>query len=127
EAKAAWIRQWTRRHGYWSRPEVVARRHAYRSQIEIQARDREYNRDYYQANKDASRERARRRYALKRESTTVPFTQVELDQRLSMSRGRCWICKKRVDGDYHVDHVKPLNKGGPHMLANLRLACAPCN
>jgi len=25
------------------------------------------------------------------------------------------------------DHVKPLAKGGAHMLANLRLACSRCN
>jgi 5-methylcytosine-specific restriction endonuclease McrA len=26
-----------------------------------------------------------------------------------------------------IDHVKPLNKGGAHMLANMRLACRSCN
>lgn len=37
---------------------------------------------------------------------------------------RCWMCRGPFE---HVDHVKPLAKGGPHILANLRPACAPCN
>ncbi|MBT2266408.1 HNH endonuclease [Rhodococcus erythropolis] len=27
----------------------------------------------------------------------------------------------------HLDHVKPLSAGGPHMLSNLRPSCADCN
>jgi len=37
---------------------------------------------------------------------------------------KCWMCEGPFE---HVDHVKPLSKGGPHILANLRPACASCN
>jgi 5-methylcytosine-specific restriction endonuclease McrA len=54
----------------------------------------------------------------------VPFTAAELQARLSMFGHRCWIC-----GDPYqaVDHVKPLAKGGLHVLANLRPICHVCN
>ncbi|MGX7727586.1 HNH endonuclease [Rhodococcus sp. 5G237] len=37
------------------------------------------------------------------------------------------MCRQQLNGKGTVDHVKPINKGGPHMLANLRPACGPCN
>ena len=55
----------------------------------------------------------------------LPFTQAQLDARLSMSGGRCWLCG-RPDAD-SVDHVKPLRRGGMHALANLRTAHRACN
>lgn len=59
-----------------------------------------------------------------RAATIVLFTPAQLADRLSMYSG-CWIC-----GDprwTEADHVKPLAKGGPHMLANIRPACSTCN
>ncbi|MGO4298483.1 HNH endonuclease [Glutamicibacter sp. MCAF14] len=38
--------------------------------------------------------------------------------------GKCWICGAPAE---HIDHVKPLAKGGSNWPANLRPACAPCN
>lgn len=54
----------------------------------------------------------------------VPFTLTQLNQRIAYYGDRCWICHAPWE---HVDHVKPLKKGGPHMLANLRPACGSCN
>ncbi len=62
--------------------------------------------------------------ARKASALTLPFTREQLDQRLSMWPG-CWVCGDPAGR--HVDHVKPLNKGGPHILANLRPICLPCN
>jgi 5-methylcytosine-specific restriction endonuclease McrA len=66
-----------------------------------------------------------RRRASKVESLVAPFTQAQLEARLSMFGGKCWIC--RTTAWEEVDHVKPLSKHGPHILANLRPACASCN
>jgi len=52
------------------------------------------------------------------------FSPEALSARLSMYRW-CWICKTAEPT--HVDHVKPLSKGGAHILANLRPACQTCN
>jgi 5-methylcytosine-specific restriction endonuclease McrA len=65
-----------------------------------------------------------KRYTLrKRCATVVAFTPDQLALRLSMFDG-CWMCGNPADT---VDHVKPLAKGGAHMLCNLRPACRSCN
>lgn len=59
-----------------------------------------------------------------RAATVAPFTREQLAARMAYFGNRCWICAGPFE---QVDHVKPLAKGGPHMLANLRPSCAPCN
>lgn len=52
------------------------------------------------------------------------ITRVSLEARISVFGDRCAYC----GGEWsHLDHVKPIAKGGPHCLANLRPACGPCN
>ncbi|MCS6836374.1 MAG: HNH endonuclease [Anaerolineae bacterium] len=57
--------------------------------------------------------------------------QIQLDDLRHLildSGGRCAWCGadlRRVD--FEVDHVQPLARGGAHVLANLALACWPCN
>jgi len=80
------------------------------------------------ANIEATREQSRRSEAVRRarmaEVLTIPFTKAQLDARLAYYGHKCWMCR----GPYeHLDHVKPICKGGPHILANLRPACASCN
>ena len=42
--------------------------------------------------------------------------------------GRCNGCGEAFAlGEFHVDHVVPLKRGGTHAVANLQLLCAPCN
>jgi 5-methylcytosine-specific restriction endonuclease McrA len=44
-------------------------------------------------------------------------------------RGKCahpW-CAKSLASGYHVDHVKPLARGGSNDKRNLALLCQPCN
>jgi len=48
-----------------------------------------------------------------------------LAERIAFYGGRCWMC--RTARWEHIDHVKPLARGGAHILANLRPACAACN
>jgi 5-methylcytosine-specific restriction endonuclease McrA len=44
-----------------------------------------------------------------------------------MHGGMCGICKKFIDGDFHVDHVIPLVKGGMHGYVNVQPAHPSCN
>lgn len=60
----------------------------------------------------------------RRSAKTIRFTPAQLDARMSMFGHRCWMCGGPFE---HVDHVKPISKGGAHMLCNLRPACMPCN
>lgn len=76
-----------------------------------------------EANRETCRAGLLRYRARKRRLTIVQFTPQQLAARLSMFSG-CWMC----GGEWtEVDHVKPLNKGGPHVLANLRPACRSDN
>ena len=106
--------------GCRDRKSVANRRHYEQNREKIVAMQKLWR----QSNEDLVRERSQRRNALKREATVVPFTAAQLSQRMSMY-ARCWICGDPRWTD--VDHVKPLSKGGPHMLANLRPACRECN
>lgn len=61
----------------------------------------------------------------KRKVTQIPgqMTEGAISARLSMFAG-CWMCGGDADT---IDHVKPLSRGGAHILANIRPACRPCN
>lgn len=98
---------------------------------------KKYQADYYQRHKEKKkawrqsaeykhrdRLKSARRRAMQIEATVVPFTEARLKERLSYYANKCWICGKPAT---HIDHVKPLSKGGAHMLCNLRPACGPCN
>lgn len=65
-----------------------------------------------------------RRYARLRGALVVPFTREQLADKMAYWGNRCWVCGKPME---QVDHVKPLAKGGPHVLANLRPICRSCN
>lgn len=85
---------------------------------------RECHRRWYEANKSRAFEKARRRRALKLHATIQKFTLTQLEERLSVFGHRCAYC----GGAYEeLDHVKPLSRGGPHCLANLRPSCLTCN
>jgi 5-methylcytosine-specific restriction endonuclease McrA len=105
---------------------------------------REFNARWYRENRDHVLERIRayraarpdwarmksrldaHRYAARKaKAFTLPFTADQLAARLAFYGGMCWIC--HVEPGVEVDHVKPLSKGGPHILANLRPACRSCN
>lgn len=70
-----------------------------------------------------SREKKRKKRAILRAGLVIPFTNEQLSARLAMFAG-CWMCGGVADT---VDHVKPIARGGAHILANLRPACRSCN
>lgn len=39
----------------------------------------------------------------------------------------CFWCDAGCADDFHVDHIQPLSKGGPHELDNMIIACRLCN
>lgn len=93
--------------------------------------------EYHQRRKNDPEYRARRakrnseartrRRARKLGGKTVPYTREQVDTKISYWGGRCWICKQVIAGLIHMDHVKPLAKGGMDCLANVRPACGSCN
>lgn len=89
---------------------------------------RDHNRAWFEANRERAYEWLRvgaaRRRARIRSAPSAAFTARQLAARMAYFGGRCWMCGAEAD---QVDHVKPLAKGGSHMLSNLRPACGPCN
>lgn len=100
---------------------------------------REYSRRWRRNNRDRHRaaaskwardnpDAARARRVIRDEriaSSPSNITREGLASRIAYYGGLCWICREAPWE--HLDHVKPLAAGGPHLLANLRPACAPCN
>lgn len=85
----------------------------------------ESDRRRYAIDPESKREHWRKRQAAVRRGCAVyPFTVEQLAAKVAYWGGLCWICRAPYDA---IDHVKPLAKLGPHMLANLRPVCTSCN
>jgi 5-methylcytosine-specific restriction endonuclease McrA len=47
---------------------------------------------------------------------------------LERDDGVCGICGEDIDPtDFHVDHILPLARGGPHVYSNVQIAHPECN
>ena len=125
-ASSAAVREWTSKHNYWSKPDVVARRKELRSTQD--ARDAEKRRweRYYRENREQLIVATKVKEVRRKGAPTIPFTVAQLEDRLSMFAG-CWMCGCERGESFHIDHVKPLSKGGWHCLSNLRPSCPSCN
>jgi HNH endonuclease len=102
---------------------------AYRTRTENQERAKQRSRAWRIANPERKREHGRRRAALMKKIHRAGSIPVELlNAKLAYWGFRCWIAGPACTVEPEQwDHVKPLSKGGLHLLANLRPACAPCN
>lgn len=85
---------------------------------------RRYRRERKKLDPVSNRAYVRARKARQKQLTVVAFTAEQLRQRIAFYGNRCWMCGAPAAT---VDHVKPLAKGGAHMLCNLRPACTECN
>jgi 5-methylcytosine-specific restriction endonuclease McrA len=74
--------------------------------------------------KELRRSKEARRRGRKYEAAQGRITSAELLSRWDYFGGRCWICHEPAAV---WDHVKPLARGGAHLLSNLRPGCRPCN
>jgi 5-methylcytosine-specific restriction endonuclease McrA len=107
---------------YWrNRDAQVARVMAYRAANH--ERMRAYEREWQRLNGKVAEYNHRRRARLNG-APRVPFTHAQFVAKMAYWGNRCWLCGIPA---YHVDHVKPLSKGGPHALCNLRPICGSCN
>lgn len=121
-----------RQRAYAQSAEWRAARKAYMDEYnrrpEVMERRRASNRAWQAANAEkyalARRAVTSKRNARMRGATAVPFTSSQLDQRLAYYGYLCWMCRAPYE---HVDHVKPVARGGAHVLSNLRPACSACN
>ncbi|MFK4647195.1 5-methylcytosine-specific restriction endonuclease McrA [Bradyrhizobium ottawaense] len=55
------------------------------------------------------------------------FTRDDVARLLSSQKGKCVYCRVSIKHGFHIDHIKPISKGGSNWPDNLQLLCAPCN
>ncbi|MDF3280478.1 HNH endonuclease [Gordonia sp. N1V] len=97
-------------------------------------RDAEYRRENRERISAAWREWAKRNrhrtsaYNQKRQAAKAAAegfaTPSQVRARIEYYGGKCWICGSPWE---HIDHVKPLARGGCNWPSNLRPACRSCN
>ncbi len=92
------------------------------------AKDPEPRRAAYRRWVDQNRAKVCASAALRRSrlkiAAQIPFSPEQLAARMRYWGDQCWICGGPFEA---VDHVKPVSKGGAHILANLRPICRTDN
>lgn len=122
EKKLEVYRKKSRQRKLENRDVVLVKNAEYRART----RDRriEYNRLYRKLNPAIGRRNRKMREDRKRSAILFPFSNEELDQRMSVFGHICVYCGGPFE---HIDHVIPLARGGYHQLSNLRPSCKFCN
>lgn len=54
-------------------------------------------------------------------------TEQEIEQLYEDQEGRCGYCGITLHGEYQVEHIRPLARGGSNDIDNLVCACVECN
>ena len=65
-------------------------------------------------------------YAKQKERKLKKRQQI-LDYLEKTQKGRCAICRQKIAGTPHIDHIIPRAMGGSSERSNLQLTCAHCN
>ncbi len=87
-------------------------------------RVREYDAKYRAEHREKEREIENRRRARRVHQSIGSISSEQIEGKWAYWGGLCWMCGARAT---ETDHVKPLAKGGAHLLCNLRPICKPCN
>jgi hypothetical protein len=87
----------------------------------------EYLKQYQKANPHYRLIHSQKRRALETLQAVGKITTKDIKEILKRFHNKCAYCGIRLKKSKHLDHVKPLIKGGLHTKTNLVPACARCN
>jgi 5-methylcytosine-specific restriction endonuclease McrA len=123
EAGAAAMRQWRDANPDRVRRIEKKRYHAHRA--ERLAR----HRAWILANPERARELKRKSVALRRARIkSVAYEPIDFGLVFERDGGICGICNQPVDPtNWHLDHIKPIALGGPHLYGNVQVTHPRCN
>ena len=93
------------------------------SMLEKSKRYRETNPESVKLNKKAYKQK--RRAILAKVDNTL--TKNDIKNQYDNQNGKCFYCGKEVNLDYHVDHIKPISRGGANTPENIVISCPSCN
>lgn len=98
-----------------------------RWRLENKDRHREMIREWKKNNPDKVEDSTRRRRAAKYSADRERYTAADLNAMWHAQGGCCFYCQTLLFVAYHIEHRTPLSRGGADALANVVLACQPCN
>lgn len=108
----------------WQRAYYLKNKHRWDEQRRSKSEwHKEYIRAWRKLNPEIVNRLSRSYKHRKRAVKYDTFSEAKLQSKLSMYAG-CWVCGGEKE---QIDHVKPLSKGGWHILANLRPIYGDCN
>jgi 5-methylcytosine-specific restriction endonuclease McrA len=111
---------------YAERNPEVKRESRLRSQRNNPEAHNERNRRYAQNHPEKIRAKCLNRWAMFKEADGH-FTADDIAKIYDEQQERCAYCGITLHGDYEIDHVHPLSRGGSNWPDNLVLACPSCN
>jgi 5-methylcytosine-specific restriction endonuclease McrA len=90
-------------------------------------RTKEYGKEWEEKNRHKRKTYKQRRRAAEK-GADGKFYPEDILRIFDMQKGKCGICStKKTIEMMHIDHIKPLSKGGSNWPKNLQLLCEKCN
>ncbi len=87
---------------------------------------RESTRRWRRNNPDKARASYLKSYAF-RKGVSGEHSAEDIADIRRMQKDKCAICRKRLCGGGHVDHIHPISRGGDNYRSNLQFLCERCN
>ncbi len=134
EKTRALTRKYKKEHPEWTKERRKARydRNPARQQAvnaDWLARNPEYRNKYAKEwrERNPEKEKARRHARRARKQSGGHHSAADLRDIYRMQKEKCALCRVKLKGKYHVDHIISLVRGGSNQRSNIQILCAPCN